>query len=151
MIPRRFRSPLFGTALVLAALGVVSIPLHRLTAHADKPAAAPDARPDTGSDVTGAILRIRVIDAVHGIAIRTTQQRVLFQADVLEPGEVEQDVEIKLEKESLELQVDANAGDKETAVFVTLLPDGREERTAYAIGSGSIGETLRFQWSTTHE
>lgn len=151
MTARPFRSPLLGTALVLAALAVVALPLHRLTAHGGKTADAPVAEIKTDTAHTPAILRIRALDVIHDIEIRSARDLVLYRADTMEPGEIEADVEILLEEEAVELHLGARAGDKETAVFVTLLPDGREERTAYAIGSGALDESLRFEWEHHHE
>lgn len=76
---------------------------------------------------------------------------VLYRSERYEPGETEVDVEIPLEHDSVEIRVRADAGAKETALFITLLPDGLEESTAYAIGSGSLDETLHFHWPHDHE
>lgn len=151
MITRPFRSPLLGTALVLAALAVVALPLRRLTAHGGKAAVTPATEIETNTATTPAILRIRTLDVLHDIEIKTTTDHVLYRADTMEPGEIEADVKILLEEEAVEFHLSARGGAKETAVFVTLLPDGLEERTAYAIGSGELDETLRFAWEHHHE
>lgn len=151
MIARPFRSPLLGTALVLVALAVVAVPLHRLTAHGSKAVGNPTVETTTESETTRTVLRIRALDVLHNFEIRTTKDELVYRAETMEPGETEADVDILLEKESVELHLGARAGDKDTAVFITLLPDGREERTAHAIGSGTIEETLRFAWEHEHE
>ena len=38
----------------------------------------------------------------------------------------------------------------ETAVFLTVMPDGREEQTRYATGDGVVEETLRYEWHHAH-
>lgn len=151
MIARRFRSPLLGTALVLVGLAVLAVPLHRLTARSGETVRKPPVAMTNESGTTRAVLRIRVLDTLQDWEIRTAEDKVLHRAETMEPGEVEEDVEILLDHEGLELQLSARAGDKETAVFITLLPDGREERTAYAIGFGAMEETLRFHWEHEHE
>ena len=154
MIARRFRSPLLGTALVLASLAVVAIPLHRLTAHhggsAPVPPAAVTSTPPSSATI-GAVLRIRTLDPIHDLEIRNSKDEVVFQTTSMEPGETEHDADILLENGNCELHLSARTGDKETAVFLTLLPDGREERTAYTIGSGQLDETLHFHWHEEHE
>jgi hypothetical protein len=151
MIARRFRSPLLGTVLVLAALAGLAVPLHRLTARGGDAISRATAEMETESGHIRAVLRVRVLDTVKDWEIRTSQGKLLHRADLLEPGEVEEDVDILLENDQLELLVSAQTGDKDTAVFITLLPDGHEERTAYAIGTGSLEETLHFHWEHQHE
>lgn len=151
MISRSFSSPLLGTLLVLLAVSLLAVPLHRLTASGEKPNREATAETVSLSETTHAILRVRILDALEEIEIRTAEDRVLYRADSMKPGEVEDDVEILLEKNELDLHLRARAGEKETAVFITLLPDGYEECTAYAIGSGTMEETLRFRWQLEHE
>lgn len=150
MIARRFRSPLLGTALVLVALAVLAVPLHRLTArnsgNTDVGTTA-----ETARETTRAVLRIRLLDAWSDLEIQTTEGSTFFHAQSIEPGEIEQDVDILLDNGFIELHICGQTGDKDTAVFVTLLPDGHEERTAYALGSGRIEETLGFEWELHHE
>jgi hypothetical protein len=151
MIARQFRSPLLGTALVLMALTALAVPLHRLTARSGEVIREAAADPALHSETTRAVLRIRVLDTLEDVEIRASDDRILHQAKILEPGEVEADAEILLENNKIELHVTAQAGEKETALFITLLPDGHEESTAYVIGSGALDETLLFHWEQQHE
>lgn len=151
MIARRFRSPLLGTALVLAALAVLAVPLHRLTARRGQTVTDNAAEISSESGTTRTILRVRVLEALENWEIKTTHGHVLHRADLFEPGEMEKDVELLLDQDEVELLLSARAGEKDTAVFVTLLPDGYEERTAYAIGAGLLKETLHFHWEHVHE
>ena len=63
-------------------------------------------------------------------------------------GEEEADVQLLLLDDALELRVEADFGDEshETALFLTVLPDGIEEQTHYLIGSGSLDEILHYEW-----
>lgn len=151
MIARRFRTPLLGTALVLGSLAVLAVPLHRLTARSGETPPEAIAESKTHSETIRTVLRIRVLDPLEDVVIRTSEDRILHQAETMVPGEVEEDVEILLEEDEFELHLSTRSGEKETAVFITLLPDGHEERTAYAIGSGTWEETLRFHWEHAHE
>jgi hypothetical protein len=44
----------------------------------------------------------------------------------------------------LEAELDASPTD--TAVFLTVMPDGREEQTRYVIGTGAVSEPVRYAW-----
>lgn len=146
MIARRFRSPLLGTILVLLALALLAVPLHRLTARGEESGRETRTETAAAAETTRAVLRVRVLDALKDMEIRTTEDQLLYRQESMEPGETEVDVEILLEHNEAELRFQARAGDKDTAVFITLLPDGHEERTAYAIGAGIWEDTLHFHW-----
>lgn len=148
MIPRRLHSPLLGTGLVLAALALLALPLHRLTAEGRSAAGKPSPPPPTTAavDAVPATLRIRTIDPLSSIHIRDDTGRVLYQTTDVQPGEVETSVSLPWHDGKIDLTLRAESGQKETAVFLTLLPDGREERSAHAIGSGPFDEILPFHW-----
>lgn len=150
MFFRRFRSPLLGTALVLSALALLAVPLHQLTTSRAEHQKGSTADRKQESKTTRAILRIRVLDAWQDWQITTNEGTIVHRAASIEPGETEVDVEVLLVNEELNLEWSGHTEDKETAVFLTLLPDGREERTAYAIGSGEWRETLNFCWKHDH-
>ena len=46
----------------------------------------------------------------------------------------------------LTLQADFGEASPETAGFLTVMPDGYEDQTRYAIGTGRLEETLRYEW-----
>ncbi len=46
------------------------------------------------------------------------------------------------------LQADFGGAGSETAVFLTVMPDGYEDQTRYAIGTGRMEEPLRYEWHT---
>jgi hypothetical protein len=149
MLPRHLHSPLLGTGLVLAALALLALPLHRLTAEGRSAAGTPSPPPlsTAVADVVPATLRIHTIDPLSSIHISDEAGCVLYQTIDAQPGEVETNVSLEWHKGKIDLSLRAESGQKETAVFLTLLPDGREERAAHAIGSGSFDEILPFHWS----
>lgn len=137
-------SPLAATAGVLAGLALLAIPLRELTGRTQEVAAP--AAPIVAEQGTPAVLRLKVLDPVENLAIRTTDGRVLLEAATLPAGESEHDAEIHLEQGVCELVLTAEAGESETAVFLTVMPDGFPDETRYVTGSGALDETLRFEW-----
>jgi hypothetical protein len=148
-------SPLAATVVVVLVLAALAVPLRRLTA--GHPAAtAPVATVAPASDDHGdghvhdfdGVLRVRLLAPAASCKITTTTGDVLWQAGPLEPGEHDVDADIRLVDDALELHVEADFGDAtlDTALFLTVLPDGIEEQTRYAIGSGVIDEVLFYEW-----
>ena len=137
-------SPLAATAVVLAALALLAIPLRGLTGRKQE---APSAAIPVQTDRTmPAVLRVKALDPLERFAIRTTEGRTLLEAGTMPAGESEHDAEIRLEQGVCELVLTAEAGEGETAVFLTVMPDGFPDETRYATGSGALDETLRFEW-----
>jgi hypothetical protein len=137
-------SPLAGTAGVLAGLALLAIPLRELTGRQQP--VPPAAAPVGAHQLTPAVLRVKLLDPVGRLAIRTMDGRALLETANLPAGESEHDVTIPLEDGVCELVLTAAAGDRETAVFLTVMPDGFPDETRYATGSGELEETLRFEW-----
>lgn len=141
-------SPLVGTAVVLAGLAVLAVPLRGLTGRApEKPAAAASAAPVQAGSQTPAVLRLKLIDPVEKLGIHTIDGRALLETGPLPAGESEHDAVIPLDGGVCELVLSATAGDDETAVFLTVMPDGLPDATRYLTGSGALDETLRFEWN----
>jgi hypothetical protein len=146
---RWLHTPLAGTAFVLAGIGVIAIPLHRLTSATKAQAPAAAQTPAATEDETlPAVLRLRLLDAVKRVVISNANGAVLWDLADAVPGETEHDVGIKLSGHELELglRVEFADGENESAAFLTVMPDAHEEQTAYAIGSGRVEETLRYEW-----
>jgi hypothetical protein len=137
-------SPLAATAGILAGLALLAIPLRGLTGRTQPVAAA--ALPVAADQTTPAVLRMKVLDRMERLAIRTTDGRVLFETAGLPAGESEHDAEIPMDHGVCELVLTAEAGERETAVFLTVMPDGFPVETRYVTGSGALDETLRFEW-----
>jgi len=149
-------SPLAATAVVALVLAALAIPLHRLTTGRVVMAVPTPAASATTGDPHGAghvhefdgVLRVRLLAAAESLTVATTAGDVLWQTAALDPGEHETDVGILLVDDALELHIEAAFGEMagDTALFLTVLPDGIEEKTHYAIGSGIIDEILFFEW-----
>jgi hypothetical protein len=146
---RWLHTPLAGTAFVLAGIGVLAIPLHRLTS-ATKAQAPAATQVTTLADDENlpAVLRLRLLDAAKRVVVSDANGAVLWELADAPSGETEHDVGIKLSGHELELglRVEFADGTNESAAFLTVMPDGHEEKTAYVIGSGQVDETLRYEW-----
>lgn len=142
-------SPLAGTAGVLVAMGLLAIPLHRLTSQASATPPAPTAGPaGDAKTAVPALLRLKVLTPTPVFRLKTPDGTTLLDLADLPAGESEHDTEINLVDGHLELLVEADLGpaEAETAVFLTVMPDGMEDQTRYLIGSGEQTELLRFEW-----
>lgn len=142
---RWLASPLTGTAGVFAALGLLAVPLHRLTSAPQvKAPPAPAAVPaDAGIP---AVLRLKLLAPAKRVAVEDAGGRRLIDLAEAGAGESEHDAVILLENGHLDLTLRADFGDTESAAFLTVMPDGREDQTRYLIGSGESSETLTFAW-----
>lgn len=147
--PRWLASPLAGTACVLAGLSLLAIPLRKLTSaepvpavQATRTAASPGAIP--------AVLRLRLLAPASRLVVTTAAGKTLLDMRDLSPGESEHDALIAFGDGGLDLTMQADFGgaDSETAVFLTVMPDGYEDQTRYAIGTGRMKEPLRYEWHT---
>jgi hypothetical protein len=144
-------SPLFGTAIVLVVLGLLAIPLHRLTGSEPAAFASGAGGSTAGSmeaSATPAIARIRLLRDARSIELRSDDDTLLWKAENVPAGETEAEVRLGMMEQEAVVRLRAEFADDgaETAVFVTLLPDGLEERSAHAIGRGSLSERLVFTW-----
>lgn len=146
---RWLHTPLAGTAFVLAGIGVIAIPLQRLTSATKAQAPAATQAPAVTEDETlPAVLRLRLLDAAKRVVISDANDTVLLELANAPSGETEHDVGIKLSGHELELGLRVEFADagNESAAFLTVMPDAHDEQTAYVIGSGQIEEILRYEW-----
>lgn len=161
MIPRSLHTPLAGTAVVVLALAAIAVPLAKLTrSSADAKGGALDpvasavspTRPDEATPPARvpAVARIRLLQPAEELTLRTSRGEVLLALRELPAGESEHDLQIPLAQGQTCMLLDARMtpAANETAVFVTLMPDGYEDRTAYAIGSSPMQQSLQFSWGT---
>ncbi len=144
---RWLASPLAGTAAVLAGLCLIAIPLRHLTAARrtlDAPAVA--ATPGT----VHAVLRVRLLAPARRVMVTTAAGALLVDRRDLPAGQSEHDAIVPWDGGALDLtlQADIDSGGAETAVFLTVMPDGYDDQTRYGIGRGRIDELLRYAWPT---
>lgn len=141
-----FASPLVGTVAVFMALGILSLPLRRLTQTQASLQVKEVKASDSG--VHG-VLRIKVLKKMKRVVFRSLSGEMWFEMKDLEVGEHEKDFELRLEEGVLTGRVEVDFGDhqQESAIFVTVMPDGYEERTCYVIGAGEVVETMRLVWN----
>ncbi len=147
--PRWLSSPLVGTVGVIAGLCLISVPLRKLTSASPAP---PPVQVAVESEQTGAVLRLKLLAPAERVAITGPGGRILLEIRDAEAGESEHDVALELVEDGvdLDLVIEGSRASGETAAFLTVMPDGREERTRYATGEGDFGDILRFEWPHAH-
>lgn len=148
MAVKILQSPLAGTAGVLIAIGLLAIPLRHLTSHRQASAERVKAVDLTEQTDVHAVLRLRALSPARSIRVTSEDGATLLDLTDVAAGESEHDTRLVLHDESVELLLDADLGDSpsDTALFLTVMPDGRVEQTRYVIGNGTIHEPLRYDW-----
>jgi hypothetical protein len=156
MIPRPLRTPLAGTAVIVIGLAALAVPLMKLTSARAPATREPDRHVSAGQSVVAnesdeihpTVARIRLLAAAKALTLRGAAGETLLELHDLPAGESEHDLRIPIlqGETTLLLQADFPEHSGETAVFITLMPDGHEDRTAYAVGSSPIEESLHFSW-----
>ena len=140
-------SPLAATASVLAGLGLLAIPLRKLTSAEPPPAVK---TPAPAHDSVPAWLTLKLLAPAKSISLETATGTPLWNLAETPAGDVETRIPLPLDEAALDLMLKADFGDypAETAVFLTIAPDRLEEQTRHAIGQGRIEELLVFSWHT---
>lgn len=148
---RWLTSPLAGTVAVLAGLCLLAIPLRKLTSAQPVPQVKLQAAVVSAADIP-AVLRIKLLVPANRVTLQAPDGTIVLGIEDAEAGESEYDVQVRFTDDEIGLHLVAEFTDEtaETAVFVTVMPDGYEERTAYATGAGRIEESLRFDWRHSH-
>lgn len=148
-LKRWLGSPLAGTAVVLAALCLLAVPLRQLTS---APPAPPPVQTEATATEIPAVLRVKLLAPAKRLLIETPDGNVLLDMPQPSAGESEHDALLRFTDGGLDLVLSADFGESpaETAVFLTVMPDGREEQTRYVTGSGLLEETLHYDWHHEH-
>lgn len=148
---RWLTSPLAGTAGVIAGLYLISIPLRDLTS-APPVAAVTPAAPVVSGDEIPAVLRLKLLAPARSLRLETGDGRTLLDQKNLQAGDSEHDAVLRFADDECDIMLVADFVDQasETAVFLTVMPDGHEERTRHAIGNGVLEETLHYEWHHAH-
>jgi hypothetical protein len=142
-------SPLAGTAGVLAGLCLIAIPLRKLTS---APPAPTSSSLETSAAEIPSVLRVKLLAPAKRLLVKTPDGTVLLDMPQPAAGESEHDAVLHFDDDGLDLVLSADFCDSqaETAAFLTVMPDGREEQTRYATGSGLLEETLSYNWHHGH-
>lgn len=144
-------SPLAGTVGVLAGLCLIAIPLRALTSTRDKPQAKAVSEEPSATE-TAAVLRVKLLAPAKRLLVKSADGKILLDMPSAPAGVSEHDALLPFTGGGLDLALSADFGDanRETAVFLTVLPDGYEEQTRYATGNGRLEETLSYKWQHEH-
>jgi hypothetical protein len=144
-------SPLTATVGVLAGLGLLAIPLRQLTTAPPAPPSALTAAP-AGTE-TAALLRLKLLTPAALVRLKTEDGRVVLELTDVPAGESEHDTTLPIHQGRLDLMLEAelDASTTDTAVFLTVMPDARQEQTRYLIGTGIVAEPLTFDWQSEEE
>lgn len=138
-------SPLAATTAVLAGLALLAIPLRKLTS-------APPVRmveiPPAATTSSPAWLTLKLLAPAKSIAVETATGTPLWKLAETPAGDLETRIPLPLQDGGLDLvlKADFSSHPAETAVFLTIAPDGLEEQSRHAIGRGRIEEPLTFSW-----
>lgn len=145
-LPKLLTSPLAATAGVLVGFVLLSIPLRQLTSAPPMPAVKAPAAATTAA--VPAWLTLKLLAPAQSVRLATAAGQVLWALGETPAGDVETQADLLLDHEGLDLMlsIDFSGPPVETAAFLTIAPDGFEEQTRHAIGSGAIDEPLRFTW-----
>jgi hypothetical protein len=148
---RWLTSPLAGTAGVIAGLCLISIPLRQLTSAPPVPDVMA-AGPVVSGDEVPAVLRLKLLAPARLLRLQTADGETLLEKKNMEAGVSEHDVTLRFTDDEVDIALLADFGGQssETAVFLTVMPDGREEQSRYATGEGVVEETLRYEWHHAH-
>lgn len=152
-IPAFLTSPLAGTAAVCAGLAVLAVPLHRLTSAPAVVAVPVVAATDAGAATTPCVLRLKLLAPAAKVTVMTPGGATLLDLTDIPAGVSEHDAELLLNRDAgeLDVRVDFGGSAAETAVFLTVMPDGMEEKTLFITGSGVVRDVLRFEWPHEHD
>ncbi len=145
-LPKLLTSPLAATAGVLVGLALLAIPLRQITSAVPVP--VPMAPPAPATTAVPAWLTLKLLAPAQSVVVKTAAGQVLWELAETPPGDLETQATLALDHGELDLTLDLDfgGGPAETAVFLTISPDGLEEQTLHVIGSGRIAESLRFTW-----
>ena len=147
-LPKLLTSPLAATAGVLVGLALLAVPLRQITSTA--PLAAPAVADVSSTSALPAWLTLKLLAPAKSVTVKTADGQVIWKLGETPAGDLDSQATLPLDHGVADLTLDLDFGGDpaETAVFLTIAPDGLEEQTRHAIGSGRIEEPLRFNWQT---
>lgn len=140
-----------ATLVVCAGLSAIAVPLRELTSR-DRPVSVGESssnllEDDHVHEMRG-VLRVKLLVPAKSLRVSSTDGDLLWELENPPAGESDAEVDLLLIDDGVELLVEADFGDAadETALFLSVLPDGIEEQTRYAIGSGQVEEIFSYSW-----
>lgn len=141
-------SPLIATGVVVVGLWGVSYPLRRLTSGVESVVRVSPVEKRGEEEKLHAVIRVKHFEKIRSLRVSDERGLVVLEVKDLEAGEHEYDVTMRIHERMVEwkLGVEMEDGGGETAVFMTVMPDGMEDRTNYVIGEGMIEELIRYEW-----
>jgi hypothetical protein len=106
--------------------------------------------PAVSPESISGVLRLKLLAPAKQLTLKTPDGIALIDMRNLAADETEHDSAIPLREGKLELVMEVDFGDSapETAVFLTVMPDGYREQTRYAIGAGRLVEILDYDWNS---
>lgn len=145
-LPKLLTSPLAATAGVLVGLALLAVPLRQITSAA--PVAAPPVAATPSTSALPAWLTLKLLIPAESVTVKTADGQVIWKLGKTPAGDLDTQATLALDHGGVDLTLDLDFGGNpaETAVFLTIAPDGFEEQTQHAIGSGRIEEPLRYTW-----
>lgn len=146
---RWLATPLAGTVGVILGLCLLAIPLRKLTSAQAVRAeiGSKETVNKSGKEPTPGVMRLKLLSPAKAVLIKTADDIILLGPLDLEAGETEYDVSLPFESDELHLILEAEIGDAaDSALFLTVMPDGLEGMTRYIIGSGPVSESLNYEW-----
>lgn len=162
ILPAPMRTPLSGTAAVVLILALIAMLLLRVTQPTAAPPKAPSIPLPSEEHATGshfpherlsAVVRLRLLTNASRLTLSDEAGRALLALHDLPAGESEHEIQLPMAmgQASLILEADFPQLAGETAVFITLMPDHHEDRSAHAIGGQTMRDTLQFVWDSEEE
>ena len=110
--------------------------------------AAPPAAEASSTSALPAWLTLKLLAPAKAVTVKTTDGQVIWKLGETPAGDLDTQATLALDHGGVDLTLDLDfaGGPAQTAVFLTIAPDGLEGQTRHAIGSGRIEEPLRFTW-----
>lgn len=141
-------SPLYTTFGILACLFLAWLPLRALTSHSGTASAAPADNTDSPAATQLVAARLHLLADAEFIALRTPSGSEILAAAPFPAGRHDLSLPLAPPRDTGEIVIEASfpslAG--ETAVFLTLSPDGLPDASAHTIGGATFTRLLEFDW-----
>lgn len=141
-------SPLYTTVGILACLFLAWFPLRALTYHSGTAPAAPADDTDSPAATQLVAARLHLLADAEFVALRDPSGSEILAATPFPAGRHDLSLPLTPPPDTGEIVIEASFRELEgeTAVFLTLSPDGLPDASAHAIGGASFTRLLEFDW-----